>query len=125
MNKCEKIYPNICIIVIIAFILPLLVFFISLENENQNGEASESELVYKDAVNLWSGEMGIIRMVEAWAIEETAEGWLLEDREGNQWIVEGLSTAVENEEWMLLWIADMHTTNSVDDDVVIKVWISA
>ena len=57
------------------------------------------------------------------AIEETAEGWLLEDREGNQWVVEGLATAVEQEEWMLLWIADMHTIDNVNDDVVIKVWI--
>ena len=65
----------------------------------------------------------MIRMVEAWAIEETAEGWLLEDREGNQWVVEDLATAVEQEEWMLLWIADMHTTDNVNDDVVIKVWI--
>lgn len=65
----------------------------------------------------------MIRMVEAWVIEETAEGWLLEDREGNQWVVEGLATAVEQEEWMLLWIADMHTIDNVNDDVVIKVWI--
>lgn len=65
----------------------------------------------------------MIRMVEAWAIEETAEGWLLEDREGNQWIVKDLATAVEQEEWMLLWIADMHTTDSINDNVVIKVWI--
>lgn len=65
----------------------------------------------------------MIRMIEAWAIEETAEGWLLEDREGNQWVVEGLAIAVEQEEWMLLWIADMNTTDNVNDDVVIKVWI--
>ena len=65
----------------------------------------------------------MIRMIEAWAIEETAGGWLLEDREGNRWVVEGLATSAEQEEWMLLWIADMHTTDSVNDDVVIKVWI--
>ena len=65
----------------------------------------------------------MIRMVEAWTIEETAEGWLLEDREGNQWVVKDLATAVEQEEWMLLWIADMNTTDNVNDDVVIKVWI--
>lgn len=65
----------------------------------------------------------MIRMVEAWTIEETAEGWLLEDREGNQWVVKDLATAVEQEEWMLLWIADMNTTDSVNDNVVIKVCI--
>ena len=122
MNKYERV---ICAIAVAILLSLLLVVFISFENENQNEEASEVELAYKDAVNLWSGEMGMIRMVEAWAIEETAEGWLLEDREGNQWVVEGLATAVEQEEWMLLWIADMHTTNSVNDDVVIKVWMSA
>ena len=65
----------------------------------------------------------MIRMVEAWTIEETAEGWLLEDREGNQQVVKDLATAVEQEEWMLLWIADMNTTDNINDDVVIKVWI--
>lgn len=119
MNKYERV---ICAIAIAILLSLLLVIFIY---ENRDEEASGNELVYEDAVNLWSGEMGMIRMTEAWAIEETAEGWLLEDREGNQWIVGGLSTAVEQEEWMLLWIADMNTINNVNDDVVIKVWMSA
>lgn len=114
-----------CAIVFVILISLLLVVFISFENKNQNEEASGPELDYKDAVNLWSGEMGMIRMVGAWVIEETAEGWLLEDREGNQWVVTDLATAVEQEEWMLLWIADMNTTDSINDDVVIKVWMSA
>lgn len=122
MNKYER---TICAIVVVILLSLLFLIFISFENENQNGEASGNGLAYKDAVNLWTGAMGTIRMVEGWAIEETAEGWLLEDREGNQWIVEGLSTAVEEEEWMLLWIADMDTINNINDDVVIKVWMSA
>lgn len=125
MSNFERAYYNICAIAVAVLLSLLLVVFISFENESQNEEVSRSEIAYEGTVNLWTGSMGKIRMVEGWAMEETAEGWLLEDREGNQWIVEGLSTAVEQEEWVLLWIADMHTTDSVNDDVVIKVWMSA
>ena len=92
MNKYERV---ICAIAVAILLTLLLVVFISFENENQNDKASGNELAYKDAVNLWSGEMGMIRMVEAWAIEETAEGLLLEDREGNQLVVTDLTIGVE------------------------------
>lgn len=76
------------------------------------------------ALNDWcSGyDEGTIRMVEGFPIEYTGDSWLVEDGYGQMWEI---SVDVEPCDFLLLWIADNHTPNNVEDDVVIKTWREA
>ena len=70
--------------------------------------------------SMWCGgfEDGTVRMVGAWWY---ADG-VVEDEQGQLW---GIEQSIEQEDFLLLWIADNHTPNNVTDDVIIKVWREA
>jgi hypothetical protein len=47
---------------------------------------------------------------------------VVEDEQGQLW---GIEQNIEQEDFLLLWIADNHTPNNTTDDIVIKVWREA
>jgi hypothetical protein len=68
----------------------------------------------------WCGDFcdGTIRMVGAWQYERQ----LVEDETGNVWYIE---EPVQADDFLLLWIADNHTPDNVEDDIIVKVWREA
>lgn len=68
----------------------------------------------------WCGGFsdGTVRMVGAWWY---ADG-VVEDECGQLW---GIDQSIEQEDFLLLWIADNHTPNNTTDDLIIKVWREA
>ena len=68
----------------------------------------------------WCGNFsdGTIRMVGAWQYERQ----LVEDETGNVWYIE---EPVQADDFLLLWIADNHTPNDTEDDIIVKVWREA
>ena len=68
----------------------------------------------------WCGGFydGTIRMVGAWWYTDG----VVEDEQGQLWAVE---QDIEQEDFLLLWIADNHTPNNTTDDIIIKVWREA
>lgn len=65
----------------------------------------------------WCGDFsdGTIRMVGAWQYERQ----LVEDETGNVWYIE---EPVQADDFLLLWIADNHTPDNAEDDIIVKVW---
>ena len=68
----------------------------------------------------WCGNFsdGTIRMVGAWQYERQ----LVEDETGDVWYIE---EPVQADDFLLLWIADNHTPNDTEDDIIVKVWREA
>ena len=68
----------------------------------------------------WCGNFcdGTIRMVGAWQYERQ----LVEDETGNVWYIE---EPVQADDFLLLWIADNHTPDNAEDDIIVKVWREA
>lgn len=68
----------------------------------------------------WCGDFsdGTIRMVGAWQYERQ----LVEDETGDVWYIE---EPVQADDFLLLWIADNHTPNNTEDDIIVKVWREA
>ena len=68
----------------------------------------------------WCGGFtdGTVRMVGAWWY---ADG-VVEDEQGQLWAVE---QSIEQQDFLLLWIADNNTPNNTTDDLIIKVWREA
>lgn len=68
----------------------------------------------------WCGNFsdGTIRMVGAWQYERQ----LVEDETGDVWYIE---EPVQADDFLLLWIADNHTPNNTEDDIIVKVWREA
>ena len=66
---------------------------------------------------------GTVRVVSAKVYERQGNIITLEDSTGELWCVEDVT--VEDNDCILLWIADNHTEDDVTDDVVIKVYTEA
>lgn len=75
------------------------------------------------ALEAWYHEedLGTVRMIGAWVHEREGDVWTLYDEQGNAWTVEDLHN-MQQHGWMLLWIADNHTTEDTTDDVIVKLW---
>lgn len=74
------------------------------------------------ALDTWcrGEDLGTLRMVGAWQTEGQPKG-VVEDEQGNLW---NITEDYEEHEFLLLWVADNHT-DTVEDDVVVKVWREA
>lgn len=70
--------------------------------------------------SMWCGGFtnGTVRMVGAWWY---ADG-VVEDEQGQLWAIE---QSIEQQDFLLLWIADNNTPNNTTDDLIIKVWREA
>lgn len=83
-------------------------------------EVINNETIDTSAINNWCGGMedGTIRMVGG---TYYADG-VIEDEQGQLW---GIDVAIDEQDFLLLWIADNHTPNDLADDIIIKVWREA
>ena len=73
----------------------------------------------------WCGsgtERGSIRFVGAEVYERKGDTLTLIDEQSNLWDVEALN--IDDNDFLLLWIND-NDTDTVEDDIIIKVWREA
>lgn len=77
------------------------------------------------ALNSWCAgdEEGIVRVVTATPYAREDGLLTLEDEQGELWLVE--DTSIDDNEYVLLWIADNNTPEDTTDDVILKVYLEA
>ena len=71
----------------------------------------------------WDGDFsdGKIRMIGAWLYGQDNNGDpIVIDEKGELWTIPGYE--VENDDFLLLWIADNNTVEDVHDDIIMKIW---
>lgn len=72
----------------------------------------------------WDGDFsdGKIRMVGATSYGQDNNGDpIIIDEKGELWTLPGFE--IEDEDFLLLWVADNNTSTYVHDDLILKVWI--
>lgn len=85
-------------------------------------EAKAPSHIDTSAIEMWGGDFssGNIRMVGAWVKGYEDNTVLIEDETGNIWMMDDYY--IDDDAFLLLWIADNHTPNNAEDDLIIKVW---
>ena len=71
----------------------------------------------------WDGDFsdGKIRMIGAWLYGQDNNGDpIVIDEKGELWTISGYEVA--SDEFLLLWIADIHTVEDMNDDIIMKIW---
>ena len=72
----------------------------------------------------WGGDFsdGKIRMMGAWLYGQDNEGNpIVIDEQNELWTLPNFNIAPND--FLLLWIADNHTVENVQDDIVMKIWV--
>lgn len=111
MNKNKIEDAILGTILVLLYALPILGLVFNAM------EPAEKQTYDTSVLELWDGEAhnGTIRMVSAWQTNDS----LVEDETGNLWEVD---LPIEEDDFLLLWIADNQTPDDVKDDLIIKVW---
>lgn len=93
--------------------------------EIREAQTADSKFDTSWIENNWGADEdeGTIRMISATVYAREDNLLTLEDEAGELWCVEDVT--VEDNDCILLWIADNHTEDDVTDDVVIKVYTEA
>lgn len=93
--------------------------------EIREAQTADSKFDTSWIENNWGAgeDEGTIRMIGAIVYAREGNLLTLEDETGELWCVEDVT--VEDNDCILLWIADNHTEDDVTDDVVIKVYTEA
>lgn len=144
MNWIKKNGASIANVVGIFFIMGLMVWYIcivyNLERKMAEPEpvivyeevyipkvvneekSAESGLFDTSVLETWcrGADQGTLRMVGAWQAEGYDKG-IVEDEQGNLW---NITEDYEEYDFLLLWIADNHTEDVTDDEIM-KVWREA
>lgn len=93
----------------------------------ENKETAAAEVFDTSYLAGWdSGEpCGAIRMIGAWVFnhEPSNDTWVLQDESGELWVVR--NRELDEDDFLLLWLADNGTPDNVEDDLIIKVWKEA
>ena len=63
---------------------------------------------------------GNIRMVGAWVDHYTDNTVYIEDETGNIWMMD--DCYIDDDAFLLLWLADNGTPENVEDDLILKAW---
>ena len=84
-------------------------------------EAKAPSHIDTSAIEMWDGDFssGNIRMVGAWVKGYEDNTVLIEDETGNIWMMD--DCYIDDDAFLLLWLADNGTSN-VKDDIIVKVW---
>ena len=130
MKNIEKYIAAVAIVVFI-FAMGFIVGESFNPNKNHECPVVEPVVKYIEVVeqknfdtsiieSQWCGGFteGTVRMVGAWWYTDG----VVEDEQGQLWAVE---QSVEQEDFLLLWIADNNTPDKTTDDIIIKVWREA
>ena len=131
-NKLQELLATIGMVLSAVLLLTLFALLMVNTFPVNASAAYESEAHVVDpivfdttSIDAWcrGEDLGTVRMVGAWVAESVDNTHTLNDETGNAWTVEDIT--LHEDDWLLLWIADNHTTEDVTDDVVIKVWAEA
>ena len=130
MTNIEK-YMTAILAALIIFLMGLIAGGSLNLNENHECPAAEPVVKYVEVIgpknfdtsiieSQWCGDFtnGTVRMVGAWWYTDG----VVEDEQGQLWAVE---QSIEQEDFLLLWIADNHTKDNSSDDTILKVWREA
>lgn len=128
INKATYLFSVILIIIgTILYIAEICKLEKRLENQEQmmlrTAAVADSARFDTSALESWcrGEDLGTLRMVGAWQAEGERKG-KVEDEQGNRWNV---VADYEDNDTLLLWVADNHTAQDASDDVVVKVWREA
>lgn len=120
----------ISLLAAIGLVMSLLLGFALYTSINTNQElkamrAAEQAAPLMDTsyIENWGGDFsdGSIRIIGAWSAGITHDGkQIIEDESGQLWTVE--YTTILADDYLLLWIADNNTPDSMSDDIVLHVW---
>lgn len=120
----------ISLLATIGLVVSLLLGFALYTSINTNQElkamrAAEQAVPLMDTsyIENWGGDFsdGSIRIIGAWSTGTTHDGkQIIEDESGQLWTVE--YTTILADDYLLLWIADNNTPDSMSDDIVLHVW---
>lgn len=131
-NKLQELLATIGMALGAVLLLTLVVLLLANTFPVNASAACENDAQVIDpivfdttVIDAWcrGEDMGTVRMVGAWVTESEDSAHTLNDETGNAWTVEDIT--LHEDDWLLLWIADNHTTEDVTDDVIIKVWAEA
>ena len=120
----------ISLLAVIGLVVSLLLGFALYTSVNTNQElkamrAAEQAVPLMDTsyIENWGGDFsdGSIRIIGAWSAGTTHDGkQIIEDESGQLWTVEYITILADD--YLLLWIADNNTPDSMSDDIVLHVW---
>lgn len=128
-NKFQELLATIGMalgaVILLALFVLLMVNIFPVEASAANVVEVQPIAFDTTAIDTWcrGEDLGTVRMVGAWVAESMDNAHTLNDETGNAWTVEDIT--LHEDDWLLLWIADNHTTEDVTDDVIIKVWAEA
>ena len=93
----------------------------TLTSNPVNNKPIAEQHIDTSAIECWDGGFsdGNIRMVGAWVKGYEGNTVLIEDETGNIWMMD--DCYIDNDAFLLLWLADNGTSN-VKDDIIVKVW---
>ena len=106
----------------IAGMLSAVVLTVAMIQPIPVAEAKTPSHIDTSAIEMWDGDFssGNIRMVGASVKGYEGNTVLIEDETGNIWMMDDYY--IDDDEFLLLWLADNHTPENVEDDLIIKVW---
>lgn len=107
---------NVWLTVLLIVLLGCISLSVVAEARNKEPAHFDTSIIEQ----CWGGDFadGNVRMLGGWYYSDG----VVEDEMGHLW---GIDQVIEEEDFLLLWIADNHTPNYVEDDIVIKVWREA
>ena len=106
----------------LAGILSAAILVVTIVQPTPVAEAKAVSHIDTSAIEMWDGDFssGNIRMVGAWVDHYEGNTVYIEDETGNIWTMDDYY--IDDDAFLLLWLADNHTPNNVEDDLIIKVW---
>lgn len=87
-------------------------------------EVKTEENFDTSVLETWGGDFsdGKIRMIGAWLYGQDNEGNpIVIDERNELWTLPNFNIAPND--FLLLWIADNHTVENVQDDIIMKIWV--
>lgn len=105
----------------IAGMLSALVLTVAIVQPLPVAEAKTPSHIDTSTIEMWDGDFssGNIRMVGVWVKGYEGNTVLIEDETGNIWMMDDYY--IDDDAFLLLWLADNGTPSNVEDDLIIKI----
>ena len=109
----------------LAGILSAVLLVVAIVQPIPVAETKTVSHIDTSAIEMWDGgfSSGNIRMVGAWVKGYEGNTVLIEDETGNIWMMDDCH--IDDDAFLLLWLADNNTPDKTTDDIIIKVWREA
>ena len=106
----------------LAGMLSAVILVVAIVQPTPVAEAKAVSHIDTSAIESWDDgfSSGNIRMVGAWVDSYDGNSVRIEDETGNIWVMD--DCYIDDDAFLLLWLADNYTPNNVEDDLIIKVW---